>query len=273
MTTWVFLRGLTREARHWGDFPGRFRAAFAGELAEDDILTPDLPGNGHRFREPSPASVVALMEACRVELRESGKPPPYHLLAFSLGGMVAVAWALHHPEECEVAVLLNTSLRPHNPFHQRLRWGAWAKLPGLLVADGETRERAILELTSSRAAELGHVVPAWAAWARECPVSRGNALRQLLAAARFSAPDAPAMPLLLLSGTGDRMVDPRCSQRLARAWGADIATHATAGHDLTLDQGDWVAERVRAWLVAVARRRYSPGRPGPDLSERGVHIG
>lgn len=272
MTTWVFLRGLTREARHWGDFPGRFRAAFAGELAGGDILTPDLPGNGRRFAEPSPASVVALMEACRGELRESGKPPPYHLLAFSLGGMVAVAWALHHPEECQAAVLLNTSLRPHNPFQQRLRWGALARLPGLLVAGGEARERAILELTSSRAAELGHVVPAWAAWARECPVSRVNALRQLLAAARFSATGAPSAPLLLLTGAGDRMVDPRCSRRLASAWGADLATHPTAGHDLTLDAGDWVADRIHAWLSAIEGRR-SPGRSGPDLSEGGANIG
>ena len=40
MMTWVFLRGLTREARHWGDFPQRFRAEFVGELAVGDMLPP-----------------------------------------------------------------------------------------------------------------------------------------------------------------------------------------------------------------------------------------
>jgi pimeloyl-ACP methyl ester carboxylesterase len=253
MTTWVFLRGLTREARHWGDFPDRFRAAFAGAPGEVHIVTPDLPGNGRRHAESSPSRVEAMMEACRHELRQSGRPPPYHLLAFSLGGMVAVAWAVRHPEECRAAVLLNTSLRPYSPFHQRLRWRAWPTLLGLLVAGGEARERAILRLTSTRAAELGAVLPDWTAWARECPVSRRNALRQLLAAARFSAPEAPPIPLLLLAGSGDRLVDPRCSRGLARAWGARFAAHPTAGHDLPLDDGDWVAEQVRAWLAGFDR--------------------
>ncbi len=251
MTTWVFLRGLTREARHWGDFPARFRAAFADTLAPGDILTPDLPGNGRRCRETSPSRIEAMLEACRAELREADKAPPYHLLALSLGGMVAVSWALRYPEECRAAVMLSTSLRPYNPFHQRLRPGAWPIVLRLLAAGPAARERAILQLTSARAAELAAVLPDWNAWLRECPVSRGNALRQLFAAARFSAPEKPAVPLLFLAGAGDRMVDPRCSQDLAQAWGAAFSLHPTAGHDLSLDAGDWVAQETRAWLTGL----------------------
>jgi len=99
------------------------------------------------------------------------------------------------------------------------------------------------------------VLPAWTAWGRECPVSRGNTLRQLLAAARFSAVKKPAVPLLILAGAGDRMVHPSCSQRLARAWGADFALHPSAGHDLTLDDGDWVAREVKAWLAHAGRKK------------------
>lgn len=247
MTTWVLLRGLTREARHWGDFPARFHAVFADLLAEGDILTPDLPGNGRRHAEPSPTSVEAMMEACRRELREQGRRPPYHLLALSLGGMVALAWAARYPRECRAAVLLNSSLRPWNPLHERLRPGAWTTLPRLLLASGEARERIILELTSARVEEMKHLLPDWTAWARECPVSRRDALRQLLAAARFAVVEKPAIPLLLLAGAGDRMVHPHCSLRLAHAWGADFALHPTAGHDLPLDDGDWVARQVRDW--------------------------
>jgi pimeloyl-ACP methyl ester carboxylesterase len=248
MTTWVFLRGLTRESRHWGDFPERFCAAFAGELAREDILTPDLPGNGRRCAEPSPSTVAAMLEACRSDLRGQGRAPPYHLLALSLGGMVAVAWAARYPEECRAVVLLSTSLRPYNRFHERLLPGAWPIVLRMLVAHGEARERAILELTSARAADRSAVLPDWTAWARECPVARGNAMRQLLAAARFHSPERPTVPLLFLAGAGDRLVDPRCSQRLARAWGAGYALHPSAGHDLALDDGDWVAREVRRWL-------------------------
>jgi len=76
MTTWVLLRGLAREARHWGDFP----AVFRNEFPDADILTPDLPGNGRRFEEPSPTRVA---------------------------DMVAVDWAARHPEECRAAVLIS----------------------------------------------------------------------------------------------------------------------------------------------------------------------
>jgi pimeloyl-ACP methyl ester carboxylesterase len=245
MTTWVFLRGLAREARHWGDFPARFSAA----LAEPDILTPDLPGNGRRFREPSPMRVEAMMEACRRELHDQGKPPPYHLLALSLGGMVAVAWAARYPEECRAAVLISSSLRPWSPFYQRLLPGAWPTLLAMLAAGPAARERAILALTSARATELRAVLPDWVAYAREYPVSPRNALRQLLAAARFRALEKPDVPLLILAAKADRMVSPRCSQRLARAWGAQFVLHPDAGHDLPLDDGEWVAREVKDWLT------------------------
>ncbi len=247
MTTWILLRGLAREARHWGLFPTTLREAIPGA----DILTPDLPGNGSRYRDPSPTRVADLVEACRDQLREQGQTPPYHLLALSLGGMVAVDWALRYPEECDAAVLINTSLRPWNPIHERLRPGAWPTLLRLLTAGVPSRERAILALTSARAPELAGVLPAWQAYARECPVSRRNALRQLLAAARFSALEKPAIPLLLLAGAGDRMVNPRCSQRLARAWNTDFVQHLSAGHDLPLDDGAWVAQKVAAWLGSL----------------------
>lgn len=247
MTTWVFLRGLTRESRHWGDFPQRFRAAFNGELAEGDIVTLDLPGNGRLHAMASPLSVEAMMLSCRQQLREQGKAPPYNLLALSLGGMVAVSWALRYPDECRVAVLMSTSLRPYNPLFERLRPRGWSTLIRLIPARGAARERGILQLTSARAADLQHVLPVWTAYARECPVSRIGALRQLLAAARFRAPETPEIPLLFLAGAGDRMVHPNCSQRLARDWRADISLHPTAGHDLPLDDAEWVASEVAAW--------------------------
>ena len=77
------------------------------------------------------------------------------------------------------------------------------------------------------------------------PVSTRNALRQLWAAASFSAPKAPpSMPTLILCGLGDHLVDPRCSAALAAHWGCPLATHPTAGHDLPLDAADWVLTQL-----------------------------
>ena len=82
-------------------------------------------------------------------------------------------------------------------------------------------------------------------------MSGANAVRQLWAAARFSTPrEAPRLPLLVLVSAADGLVDPRCSQRLALAWGAELRTHPTAGHDLPLDDGAWVVREVGAWIAA-----------------------
>ena len=124
MSTWIFLRGLTRESRHWGSFPETFRQA----VPEADVHTIDLPGNGRLHRLKSPADVAEMAESCRAQLLASGIPPPYHVLAMSLGAMVTIAWAARHPEEIRGCVLINTSLRPFSPFHQRLKPGNYLPL-------------------------------------------------------------------------------------------------------------------------------------------------
>ena len=57
------------------------------------------------------------------------------------------------------------------------------------------------------------VIAAWVTARRQHPVRGANALRQLLAAARYRAPvQPPAVPLLLLAGAGDRLVNDIVSQ-------------------------------------------------------------
>jgi pimeloyl-ACP methyl ester carboxylesterase len=250
VTNWVLLRGLTREARHWGRFPTVLEAACPGA----GITTPDLPGAGRHHGQASPASVAGLLAGVREELRAAGSPPPYHLLGLSLGGMVALEWATRHPEEIAGCVLINTSLRPLSPFFQRLRPRHYPTLLGAAFgpAGVEARESLILGLTSRLAADRPALVQAWSAWRRECPVSAGNTLRQLAAAARYHLPPGPPpLPMLVLAAAQDTLVAPACSARLAEAWGLPLAVHSEAGHDLPLDDPEWVAERVSAWLSSI----------------------
>lgn len=247
MTTWVLLRGLSRERRHWGNFPELFR----DRLGAAAVVTPDLPGNGRLYQLPSPLRVEGMVDYLRGELRRQGHVPPYCLLALSLGGMVATAWAARHPAELQAAVLINTSLRPFGRFYQRLRPASYAALGAVLLAGGDAarRERLVWRLTSNRAAPEAGLLAAWSAWRRECPVGTGNVLRQLVAAARCRAPaQPPPLPVLLLASAGDRLVHCDCSRRLATAWGARLAVHPTAGHDLPLDDSPWVAQQVLDWL-------------------------
>ena len=249
-TPWILLRGLTRESRHWGSFMRQFEAAVPGT----PVIALDLPGNGLMNQHRSPMHVHDMVEICRAQLRARHIAQPYRLLAMSLGAMVAVAWASAHPHEISAQVLINTSLRPFNPFYERLRpanYGALLKL----VASGaspDVWERAVFCLTSNRAGRdaVEGVLPLWLAWHQANPVSRGNALRQLVAAARFCAPQArPAAATLVLASTQDRLVSVACSIALAMHWQCDLRIHPDAGHDLTLDDGPWVARQVREWLT------------------------
>lgn len=254
---WIFLRGLTRDCRHWGRFPQTFRE----RISDAEVLMLDLPGNGPLHRQNSYCSVEAMADYCRAELRSRGIAPPYHLLAMSLGAMVAVAWAARHPDELRACVLVNTSLRPFSPFYRRLRPAAWGPLLRMALTQPDARacEETILRLTSRHLEDTRAGIDDWAAWRRSHPVSPLNALRQIAAAARFVAPQARPLPrLLLLASLRDRLVDVRCSQRLARQWQCEIAEHPSAGHDLPLDDGPWVARQVEEWLAASASAATGP---------------
>ena len=252
---WIFLRGLTRESRHWGHFAPQFEAALPGSR----VIALDLPGNGRLHQQRSATRVQAMVESCRAQLRARQIEPPYRLLAMSLGAMVAVAWASKHPHEVATQVLINTSLRPFSPFYERLRpahYGALLKL-GVLGASPDAWERTILRLTSNHASRdaIEAVLPHWLALRQSNPVSRANTLRQLVAAARFCALHIrPAAATLVLASAQDRLVSVACSKALSTHWQCDLRIHPSAGHDLPLDDGPWVAAQVRDWLAFTGWR-------------------
>ena len=230
MTTWVLLRGLMRDARHWGEFP----LLFQNGTDAQNVVTLDFPGNGNLHTQASSSSVAEMAENCRAQLRQLGYAPPYRVLALSLGAMVAVEWTAQHPAEIERLVLINTSLAPYNPFFHRLRPANYAALTSFLIfASTAQREKLILRITSRRnrtPREQSALLEQWVAYAQACPVSRANILRQLRAAVFYrAAPTAPTVPVLLLAGQQDQLVNMRCSLKLAQSWGCAIRLHPTAG--------------------------------------------
>ena len=246
MTTFVLLRGLVRESRHWGDVAGRLRRALGGEA----VVALDLPGNGQFRDQASPTNVAAMAAACRARLAQQGIDRPVVLVAMSLGAMVALQWCQDAPQEVAGCVLVNTSLRGVSPFWKRLRPGQYLRLAGLL-APGRAlleRERAVLAMTSSRPQRQSGVAQRWAGIAATHPVSRANALRQLIAALRY-APTAsrPPVPVLVLASAADRLVHPDCSREIARRWALPIEIHPDAGHDLPLDDPQWFVARIERW--------------------------
>ena len=249
--TWILLRGLTREARHWGGFADQFATHLAAHAGQVKVTALDLPGNGAFYRQPSPTSVSAMVAFAREQLLTQGIKPPYSLLAMSLGGMVASDWAQRYPQEIDRLVLINTSMKPFCSMTERLRPGNWPQL-GVLAArwpDADYAENTIHKLTCHSKSQWAEDLALWRQIRNSAPVSSENALHQLMAAARFScAGAAPRCPVLVLSSGADQLVNPVCSTHLVQAWQAPHHSHPWAGHDLPHDDGQWVCERVTCWL-------------------------
>lgn len=266
---WILLRGLAREARHWGEFPKLLQRDLLGgaqnessnSIVRIDCL--DLPGMGAYSEMRSPLSIAALAEFARdkmIELRrrrrEEGEAVAQraYIIAQSLGGMVASYWIHEWPRDFDGCVLINTSFRGYSPFYQRLRPSSLRHLANILRSyrDAIDCERNVLRIVSNRPELYEQVAREWGAVLENRPVSPENFARQLIAAARFQAPEAaPEIPVLVLNSARDRMVHPSCSQEVARRWKAEFRQHPTAGHDIPLDDGPWVAREIAAWVKTL----------------------
>ncbi len=240
----LLIRGLTREQRHWG----QFRPLLSGAMA-NPVLSFDFAGCGLLYQERSPCSISALRQSVRAQLQRAPEfNGQVHLVAISLGAMLAADWAAQYPQEVASLCLINSSARPLSPFYQRLRWQNYPRLLAGIVAGVKAREQLILQLTSAKPAQHGDIVARWQLWQQQRPVTTLNALRQLWAASRFSVPPTLQCPTLLLSSLGDKLVSPQCSAVLARYWQASHLQHPWAGHDLPLDDANWLVAQLAAFL-------------------------
>lgn len=240
---WILLRGLTREQSHWGSFTHRLEDAFPG----DQFHLVDLPGTGVHFKDRSPDRIADIREQVRRSIDHI--PAPYSLLALSMGGMVALDWAQHVTEgEIQNLVLINTSSGFSSPW-RRMRPGAWPRIIRLLARrELFDREADILRLTCNQPVTL-ETIKHWYRIQRQRPVGIRNACAQLKAASSYKPlPQRPLPDALLLASRGDRIVHWGCSQALEQRWQWTLKVHPSAGHDLPLDDPDWIIRQLKTWL-------------------------
>lgn len=241
---WLLLRGLTRERRHWGPFPEILEA----RLAEAQASTLDLPGIGTEAGRPSPARIDRIVDDIRQ--RWSRGDEPWGLIGISLGGMVVADWVYRFPADFSRVVMINSSAANLSPPNHRMRL---ENLPALARSvasrDLETRELGILGLTTTHHGDNRALAREWARYLEEARPRPQVVVAQLVAALRFRAPPKLPIPSLVLTSDGDRFTASSCSRRLAERFGSDFFVHPSAGHDLPLDDPEWVAEKIRAWAT------------------------
>lgn len=233
----ILLRGLAREQEHWGNFP-----LLLSQSINQQVLCLDLPGMGQHWQHRTPASLCGILTLVRRQLRKH--EGPYHLFAMSLGGMLAMRWAELYPTEVASLLLVNSSAGSLTPFYQRLKWQSYPAVLAALCVSLKKREQLILQLTSNKPEVRQARHADFVRLASLRPVSRVNALRQLWAASHFVLPDKPECKVLLLGSRQDRLVDVAASEKIAQSWQVPLHLHPQAGHDLALDDPDWLLQQA-----------------------------
>lgn len=259
--SWVLLRGLSRESGHWGVFPEHLLRELRALQPQSQLVMLDLPGNGALRRQASPTQVSAIVDACRAELQRRGVTGPVSLVGMSLGAAVLSDWANRYPGEVDAGVLINPSLRPFSELFRRPRPLNYLGLLLLSLSrfGARLREERVLMMTT-RLTSPQTVIDRWVELQRQHPLGVRNTARQLLASMRYRASRTrPSAPMLLLCSKADSLVDWRCSQAISRAWGAPLRLHTKAGHDLPLDDPQWVAGAVADWLRDRSLQGVGPG--------------
>jgi pimeloyl-[acyl-carrier protein] methyl ester esterase len=247
---WVFLRGLAREKRHWGDFPEYFEAQFPGSQIE----AIDLPGLGDFRHIESPTTVGAITDFVRDEAGKKFGDEKFGIFAVSLGAMVAMDWMERYPEKVEAAVLINPSSK-QSAFFRRLRYQIYPQFIKLLTTTAlRDREKKLIDLLMNSEEAKAKALPLWSKIAVEEPPKISTFTKQLFAASRFSTSKLdlkkiPKTAVLLLNSFGDRFVDPSCSETLHQKYQWKLERHPWAGHDLPWDDPKWVTDYIRRFFL------------------------
>ncbi len=253
---WVLIRGIVSEEFHWGDFVPLMKKHFKKDL----VVTADIIGNGKSFKKTTPLSVAQNIQGLR--LQAPGKKPKI-LVGFSLGGMLALEWAHAYPEEVAGVVLINTSLND-SKFYHRFQWAAWLQLfKASQPKNSAIKEELILSLiTDLPNKKIQTLAKEWQARSARYPVRLENLFRQLWLASQISQRQKPpTMPLLILLSEKDKIVHPSCSRKMAAKWKLPMKTHPRAGHDIALEDPQWVLRQLDRWLLRKPLTKKGPSLP------------
>ena len=241
LPTIVLLHGLGSSSTAFGPLLLRM-LPHAGRL-----LALDLPGHGFSTTPSGRLTPERLFEALS-ELLDRLVAEPMVLVGTSLGGALALRYAVEHPQRLVALALIS-------PAGARTTSSEWEELLDTFEIDSAADARRLL-------ARLYHRAPwylaALAPGIRD--VMKGAAVRDIVGAATLDdlpMPDrlsALAMPILLLWGQSERLLPPSALAYFRRHLPphAVVEEPAGFGHSPHLDDPARLAERLLAFARASA---------------------
>lgn len=211
-----------------------------------NIITPEIPGVGEYNQLVSPRNFDEMISFMREKHLAQLEGNTNVALAMSLGGMLIKRWSELYPQDFSKIVLLNTSFKGINPVTSRLRPASMLSFLRVF-AQRETREKEkiILEMVANNQSKREERLSDWVAIQKDAPVSKKSALNQIIAALTFDpGKEKPKAELLFLACKGDRLCSYTCSEKLSKTWDAPLELHENGGHDLPIDDPQWLLERL-----------------------------
>lgn len=243
----VMIRGLARSSRYWLDFLPRMTRSFFVTVLDNRGVgrtsTPKVPYTTRAMAD----DVAAVMDAVKLDRA--------HVVGISLGGMIAMRFALNHSARVDKLVLGCTTMGGREAV--RIHPRAIQRLLGagrMSFADAMTYTAPIV-LSDKFIEERPDILNAWRAIAIAEPVSRQGSIFQLLAAAEHDVSKQVhriTAPTLLLTGDADRLIDAENSVRLAaRIPRSKLVYLSGAGHDFPTEQPENVAREIEQFALGL----------------------
>lgn len=243
----LLLRGLGRESRHWG----KFIKFLEQENFLKEILCCDLAGSGKFYKEKGFKTISEIQEHLFEHYYDDfKKASPLCILGLSLGGMVAMEALSKEDDLFSECIFINSSTGKLSPFYKRLKISA---LPKFLKVAGsknlKEKEKKILDFSSKVHKNDKELLYRYMHIAKTAPMKTPALLMQLEAAMRFQGPNKEIKTRgLVLSSANDELVSPECSKKIAEHLSMKHVQHPSAGHDLSLDDPEWVTIQIKNFL-------------------------
>ena len=235
----ILLRGLCREAGHWGELPELLQKSYP----DAEVHCLNLPGSGDFYREMSPISLSDYASHLHAQVSQLQQADWRCLISVSFGGMVSLQYRNQFPGQFDQFIIINSNHGALSPFWKRLQPRYYPLVLSLPFFAG--LEEQLLRAVCNGAGLSAEAVQKWKAIRAERPVSLRSFINQLLAAAAAKPELKPDQgDILILNSEHDRFVDSSCSRRLAQALGAPIQIHPNGGHDLPEDEPQWVLDAI-----------------------------
>jgi hypothetical protein len=140
--------------------------------------------------------------------------------------------------------IINCSLKQFSSFYQRLNPTYYRKIISTLFSNNALiQEQVVLSITSNRAEKYDRYLHKFAEFSKHHPVTKKNFFNQLLLASRIKI-SSLHVPLKVISAINDRLVSQICSSEIAVNLKGKLVIHPMAGHDLPLDEPEWLAQQL-----------------------------